>query len=121
MSTDPGDVEPPRDPRAAFAELSTIMLGGEPLAATLERVAEQLSARLAMGGVLGRCVTAPCMGTASSCSEWPARPAGRTLRSADHTRRLSAVHAQLTVRADSCGLFADSRPSRTAPGPDLQG
>jgi GAF domain-containing protein len=37
---DPGDVEPPRDPRAAFAELSKIMLGEQPLSATLERVAE---------------------------------------------------------------------------------
>ena len=37
---DPGDVEPPRDPRAAFAELSKIMLGDQPLSATLERVAE---------------------------------------------------------------------------------
>jgi GAF domain-containing protein len=30
----------PRDPRAAFAELSKIMLGEQPLSATLERVAE---------------------------------------------------------------------------------
>jgi GAF domain-containing protein len=37
---DPTDVEPPRDPRAAFAELSKIMLGEQPLSATLERVAE---------------------------------------------------------------------------------
>jgi GAF domain-containing protein len=37
---DPGDVEPPRDPRAAFAELSKIMLAEQPLSATLERVAE---------------------------------------------------------------------------------
>jgi hypothetical protein len=37
---DPGDAEPPRDPRAAFAELSKIMLGDQPLSATLERVAE---------------------------------------------------------------------------------
>jgi GAF domain-containing protein len=37
---DPGDVEPPRDPRATFAELSKIMLGEQPLSATLERVAE---------------------------------------------------------------------------------
>ena len=41
MSTpDPDDVEPPRDPRAAFAELSKIMLAEQPLSATLERVAE---------------------------------------------------------------------------------
>ncbi|MFL6111524.1 MAG: GAF and ANTAR domain-containing protein, partial [Catenulispora sp.] len=41
MSTPkPGDIEPPRDPRAAFAELSKIMLGEQPLSATLERVAE---------------------------------------------------------------------------------
>ena len=41
MSTpDPADVEPSRDPRAAFAELSKIMLGEQPLSATLERVAE---------------------------------------------------------------------------------
>jgi GAF domain-containing protein len=37
---DPGDIEPPRDPRAAFAELSKIMLGEQPLSATLERVAQ---------------------------------------------------------------------------------
>jgi GAF domain-containing protein len=37
---EPGDIEPPRDPRAAFAELSKIMLGEQPLSATLERVAE---------------------------------------------------------------------------------
>jgi GAF domain-containing protein len=37
---DPIDIEPPRDPRAAFAELSRIMLGAQPLSATLERVAE---------------------------------------------------------------------------------
>jgi GAF domain-containing protein len=37
---DPGNVQPPRDPRAAFAELSKIMLGEQPLSATLERVAE---------------------------------------------------------------------------------
>jgi GAF domain-containing protein len=37
---DRGDAEPPRDPRAAFAELSKIMLGEQPLSATLERVAE---------------------------------------------------------------------------------
>ncbi len=41
MSTpDPGDIEPPRDPRAAFAELSKIMLSEQPLSATLARVAE---------------------------------------------------------------------------------
>jgi GAF domain-containing protein len=32
--------DPPRDPRTAFAELSKIMLGKQPLSATLERVAE---------------------------------------------------------------------------------
>jgi GAF domain-containing protein len=37
---DPDDIQPPRDPRAAFAELSKIMLGERPLSATLERVAE---------------------------------------------------------------------------------
>jgi GAF domain-containing protein len=37
---DPGDIQPPRDPRAAFAELSKIMLGEQPLSATLQRVAE---------------------------------------------------------------------------------
>jgi GAF domain-containing protein len=37
---DPSDAQPPRDPRAAFAELSKIMLGEQPLSATLERVAE---------------------------------------------------------------------------------
>src|SRR3954467_5228454 len=37
---DPGDVQPPRDPPAAFAELSKIMLSEQPLSATLERVAE---------------------------------------------------------------------------------
>jgi GAF domain-containing protein len=36
---DPDDIQPPRDPRAAFAELSKIMLGEQPLTATLERVA----------------------------------------------------------------------------------
>ena len=41
MSTpDLGDVELPRDPRAAFAELSKIMLGEQPLSAHLWRVAE---------------------------------------------------------------------------------
>ena len=41
MSTpDAGGAEPPQDPRASFAELSTIMLGGQPLSATLARVAE---------------------------------------------------------------------------------
>ena len=41
MSTpDPDDVEPTRDPRAAFAELSKIILAEQPLSATLERVAE---------------------------------------------------------------------------------
>jgi GAF domain-containing protein len=37
---DPDDIQPPRDPRAAFAELSKIMLGEQPLSSTLERVAE---------------------------------------------------------------------------------
>jgi GAF domain-containing protein len=37
---DSGDVDPPRDPRAAFAELSKIMLAGQPLSASLARVAE---------------------------------------------------------------------------------
>jgi GAF domain-containing protein len=37
---DPVNIEPPRDPRAAFAELSKIMLDEQPLSATLERVAE---------------------------------------------------------------------------------
>jgi GAF domain-containing protein len=37
---DPDDVQPPRDTRAAFAELSKIILGEKPLSATLERVAE---------------------------------------------------------------------------------
>ena len=41
MSTsDPGGAQPPQDPRAAFAELSRIMLGEQPLSATLARVAE---------------------------------------------------------------------------------
>jgi GAF domain-containing protein len=34
------DAEPARDPRTAFAELSKIMLGEQPLSASLERVAE---------------------------------------------------------------------------------
>jgi GAF domain-containing protein len=37
---EPGDVRPPLDPRVAFAELSKIILGEQPLSATLERVAE---------------------------------------------------------------------------------
>jgi GAF domain-containing protein len=37
---DAGGAEPPQDPRAAFAELSRIMLGEQPLSATLTRVAE---------------------------------------------------------------------------------
>jgi GAF domain-containing protein len=37
---DPGGTDPPRDPRAAFAELAKIVLGEQPLEATLERVAE---------------------------------------------------------------------------------
>ena len=41
MSTpDAGGAQPPQDPRAAFAELSRIMLGEQPLSATLARVAE---------------------------------------------------------------------------------
>ncbi|WP_448627123.1 ANTAR domain-containing protein [Geodermatophilus sp. URMC 64] len=41
MSTpDSGGAEPPRDPRSAFAELSKIMLGEQPLSATLQLVAE---------------------------------------------------------------------------------
>jgi GAF domain-containing protein len=35
-----GGNDPPRDPRTAFAELSKIMLGGQPLSETLGRVAE---------------------------------------------------------------------------------
>jgi GAF domain-containing protein len=37
---DAGGAQPPQDPRAAFAELSRIMLGEQPLSATLARVAE---------------------------------------------------------------------------------
>lgn len=37
---DPGETDPPRDPRAAFAELAKIMLAEQPLSAILERVAE---------------------------------------------------------------------------------
>src|SRR3954447_26562289 len=37
---DPGDGAPFRDPRAAFAELSKIMLDSKPLSEALERVAE---------------------------------------------------------------------------------
>jgi GAF domain-containing protein len=37
---DPDYIRPPRDPRAAFAELGKIILGEQPLSATLERVAE---------------------------------------------------------------------------------
>ncbi len=41
MSTpDAGGAQPPQDPRIAFAELSKIMLGEQPLSATLTRVAE---------------------------------------------------------------------------------
>jgi GAF domain-containing protein len=40
FTPDSVDFQPPRDPRAAFAELSKIMLGEQPLSATLERVAE---------------------------------------------------------------------------------
>jgi GAF domain-containing protein len=41
MSTsDTGGADPPRDPRAAFAELSKIMLGEQQLSETLTRVAE---------------------------------------------------------------------------------
>ncbi len=41
MSTpDAGGAQPPQDPRVAFAELSKIMLGEQPLSATLTRVAE---------------------------------------------------------------------------------
>ncbi|MBM7806201.1 GAF domain-containing protein [Geodermatophilus bullaregiensis] len=35
-----GGAQPPQDPRATFAELSKIMLGEQPLSATLARVAE---------------------------------------------------------------------------------
>jgi GAF domain-containing protein len=37
---DAGGAEPPHDPRASFAELSKILLGEQPLSATLARVAE---------------------------------------------------------------------------------
>jgi GAF domain-containing protein len=37
---DTGGAQPPQDPRATFAELSKIMLGEQPLSATLARVAE---------------------------------------------------------------------------------
>jgi GAF domain-containing protein len=37
---DAGGIQPPQDPRASFAELSKIMLGEQPLSATLARVAE---------------------------------------------------------------------------------
>jgi GAF domain-containing protein len=37
---DPGGAGPPLDPRTAFAELGRIMLGEQPLGATLERVAQ---------------------------------------------------------------------------------
>jgi GAF domain-containing protein len=37
---DAAGAQPPQDPRAAFAELSRIMLGEQPLSATLARVAE---------------------------------------------------------------------------------
>jgi GAF domain-containing protein len=37
---DAGGAQPPQDPRAAFAELSRIMVGEQPLSATLARVAE---------------------------------------------------------------------------------
>ena len=41
MSTqDPGETDPPREPRAAFAELAKIMFGEQPLPVTLERVAQ---------------------------------------------------------------------------------
>ena len=40
MSTPDAGGEPSRDPRAAFAELSKIMLGGQQLSQTLARVAE---------------------------------------------------------------------------------
>jgi GAF domain-containing protein len=61
-----GDSETPRDPRAAFAELSKIMLAEQPLSAVLERVAEL--ARQTIPGAADVSVTLLQDGTVASAA-----------------------------------------------------